>query len=86
MSPEPAVIEPFDVRAVEAGVRAVEHEGPARLQDPSGLCQHRGEVIDVSRDPDGRHRAERPCREWQYCRVALDDVRGPVPGIAQLIS
>jgi len=86
MSPDPTVVHPFDVRTVEAGVSAVEHERAARPQDTRRLREHRGEVVDIGRDPDGRHSAEAPVAKRQCRRVTVDDVRGMVPGVPQLIS
>jgi geranylgeranyl diphosphate synthase, type I len=86
MSPDPAVLQPFDVRAVEAGMYAVEHEQSSRPQYPRRLREHGGEVVDVCRDPDRRHCAERPVSERQRRTVTLDYVRGPVPRVPQLIG
>jgi geranylgeranyl diphosphate synthase type I len=86
MSPDPAVVEPFDVRPVEARMHAVERDQPARKQDARRLREHSGEVVDVGRDPDRGDGAERPVGERQRRRVAIDDVRGALPGVPQLIG
>jgi geranylgeranyl diphosphate synthase type I len=86
MSPDPAVLQPFDVRPVETGMHAVEHEQPSRPQYPRRLREHGGEVVDVCRDPDRRHCAERPGGKRQRRTVTLDYVRGPVPRVPQLVG
>jgi geranylgeranyl diphosphate synthase type I len=86
MSPDPAVVQPLDVRPVEAGVDAVEHNQPTRPQHPRRLREHGGEVVDVSRDPDRGHGAEGSVRERQRRPVTLDDARAPAPGVPQLIG
>jgi len=58
MSPDPAVVKPFDVRSVEARMHAVERDQPARKQHARRLREHGGEVVDVGRDPDRGDGAE----------------------------
>lgn len=86
MGPDPAVVQPFDVRPVEARMHAVERDQPARKQDARRLCEHGGEVVDVGRDPDRGDGAKRPVGERERRPVAIDDVRGPLPGVPQLIG
>ncbi|HEY7323852.1 MAG TPA: polyprenyl synthetase family protein [Streptosporangiaceae bacterium] len=47
MRPDPAVVQPFDVRPVEARMHAVERDQPARNQDARRLREHSGEVVDI---------------------------------------
>jgi len=81
---DPAVVKPFDVRAVEAGVRAVEGEQPAGCQDSCGLREDGREIIDVRRDIDRGNRREGTVGERQGGPVTLHDPARPARGDAEL--
>ena len=68
--------------SIEAGMRAVADQQPARGHDPRRLGQHGREVVDVGRDPHCGHGRERAVGEGQGGRVSPHDVPGPASGDA----
>jgi hypothetical protein len=81
-----AIVEPFDVRAVEARVGAVEEEGAARPQDAGGLGEDGAEVVDVGGDPRRDDRGKDRAREREHRPVGPDHLGRPAAGEPQLIG
>jgi hypothetical protein len=81
-----AIVEPFDVRAVEARVGAVEEEGAARPQHAGRLGEDGAEVVDVGGDPRRDDRGEDRGGEREHRSVGPDHLARPAAGEPQLVG
>lgn len=81
-----SVLKPFDVRAVEARMCAVEKEKPAASQDAGNLRDDGWEVLDIGRDPRGDHGPERAVAERQAGPVPAHHLPRPLPCETQLVG